>query len=504
MENLKPTQSHEQEQRKTLEDYVVKTFPADLDVTTRPLTVMRSGQDGKGIRYDGGWIPGDMLCVCDTDSEEGISRRELFLRVHKPIKINGEYVVAEKIVALNILQGREANKDFSESYIQVRYGKSTEEMLEEGEEAAKDIWNHKHPVDNELEYLAPEVRPESFSDGLAVENISDHERPSAKEVSSMMGNVASKAAGVREPVEKNKVDTNEPVREPVETDKTGVGSPVLKIPEPTMELIRATEVNDSVGLPAVEPAEKPAETDKVGANPAYLVAAEPVKKPVEADKASTDSVNLPVAKSVENPVVEKSMETNEANTDILPEDFKVAIDSFKQLTEDNNNQFFAKDKYITGELDRLRGLIKYNPTAMNNPAISEMITSTSGRVRDLEASRAEAANKFKNNIESLLESLKSKIENDDERRRLVKLTEHVDQMGKDNTVLGKLTNGLLDKLIRIRNNIEQWQNDRWGEETYKKQITQMINEIIDSDLPSVNRRRQSILEAIEVIKAAEG
>ncbi len=477
MENLKPTQSHEQEQRKTLEDYVVKTFPADLDVTTRPLTVMRSGQDGKGIRYDGGWIPGDMLCVYDTDSEEGISRRELFLRVHKPIKINGEYVVAEKIVALNILQGREANKD---------------------------IWNHKHPVDNELEYLAPEVRPESFSDGLAVENISDHERPSAKEVSSMMGNVASKAAGVREPVEKNKVDTNEPVREPVETDKTGVGSPVLKIPEPTMELIRATEVNDSVGLPAVEPAEKPAETDKVGANPAYLVAAEPVKKPVEADKASTDSVNLPVAKSVENPVVEKSMETNEANTDILPEDFKVAIDSFKQLTEDNNNQFFAKDKYITGELDRLRGLIKYNPTAMNNPAISEMITSTSGRVRDLEASRAEAANKFKNNIESLLESLKSKIENDDERRRLVKLTEHVDQMGVDDRVLGKLTNGLLDKLIRIRNNIEQWQNDRWGEETYKKQITQMINEIIDSDLPSVNRRRQSILEAIEVIKAAEG
>lgn len=461
MENLKPTQSHEQEQRKTLEDYVVKTFPADLDVTTRPLTVMRSGQDGKGIRYDGGWIPGDMLCVCDTDSEEGTSRRELFLRVHKPIKINGEYVVAEKIVALNILQGREANKDFSESYIQVRYGKSTEEMLEEGEEAAKDIWNHKHPVDNGPEYLAPEVRPESFNDGLAVENISDHERPSAKEVSSMMGNVASKAAGVREPVEKNKVDTN-------------------------------------------EPAKKPAETDKVGANPAYLVAAEPVKKPVEADKASTDSVNLPVAKSVENPVVEKSMETNESNTDILPEDFKVAIDSFKQLTEDNNNQFFAKGKYITGELDRLRGLIKYNPTAMNNPVISEMITSTSGRIRDLEASRAEAANKFKNNIESLLESLKSKIENDDERRRLVKLTEHVYQMGVDDRVLGKLTNGLLDKLIRIRNNIEQWQNDRWGEETYKKQIAQMINEIIDSDLLSVNRRRQSILEAIEVIKAAEG
>jgi hypothetical protein len=503
MENLKPTQNPEQKQP-TPEYDVVKTFPADLDLTTRPLTVMRSGQDEGGVRPDGGWIPGDMLCVCDTDSEEVVGVPKLFVRVHKPIKIDGEYDFITKVVALDRLQSREANKGFSESYIQERYGKSTKEMLEEGRKAAEDIWQQEHPVDNGPEYLAPEVRPESFSDGLAVDNISDHERPSAKEVSSMMGNVASKAAGVRESVEKNKVDTNEPVREPVETDKTGVGSPVLKIPEPTMELIRVTEVNDSVGLPAVEPAKKPAETDKVGANPAYLVAAEPVKKPVEADKASTDSVNLPVAKSVENPVVEKSMETNEANTDILPEDFKVAIDSFKQLTEDNNNQFFAKGKYITGELDRLRGLIKYNPTAMNNPAISEMITSTSGRIRDLEASRAEAANKFKNNIESLLESLKSKIENDDERRRLVKLTEHVYQMGVDDRVLGKLTNGLLDKLIRIRNNIEQWQNDRWGEETYKKQITQMINEIIDSDLPSVNRRRQSILEAIEVIKAAEG
>ena len=192
------------------------------------------------------------------------------------------------------------------------------------------------------------------------------------------------------------------------------------------------------------------------------MATEPVEKPIETGEASIDSVNLPAAKSVENPVAEKSMETNEANTNILPEDFKVAIDSFKQLTEDNNNQFFAKAQYITGELDRLRGLIKYNPTAMNNPAISEMIISTSGRIRDLEASRAESVNKFKNDINSLLEGLKSKIENDDERRRLVKLTEHVDQMGVDNVVLGEVTDDLLDKLIRIRRYIEGWQNDRWG------------------------------------------
>lgn len=195
------------------------------------------------------------------------------------------------------------------------------------------------------------------------------------------------------------------------------------------------------------------------------------------------------------------METNEADMDILPEDFKIAIDSFKQLTEDNNNQFFAKAKYITGELDRLRGLIKYNPTAINNPAISEMIESESGRIRDLEASRAESVNKFKNDINSLLESLKSEIENEDEkRRRLVELTKHVDQMGVDNTVLGNVTNDLLDKLIRIRRYIEGWQNDRWGADGYKSNISQVIGEII-SDLSTASGRRRSIVGDVERIKS---
>ena len=105
---------------------------------------------------------------------------------------------------------------------------------------------------------------------------------------------------------------------------------------------------------------------------------------------------------------------------------------------------------------------------MNNPAISEMITSESGRIRDLEASRAESVNKFKNDINSLLEGLKSEIENEDEkRRRLVKLTEHVDQMGVNNTVLSNVTNDLLDKLIRIRSYIAESQNSRWGIDYYK-------------------------------------
>ncbi len=152
MEKPKPTQNHEQERPKTLEDYVVATFHADADpdITTSPLTVIRSGQDGKGVRYDGGWIPGDMLCVCDTDSKNGISPVELFVKVHKPIKVYGghiyeEHVIATKIVSLKKLQSREANKGFNESYIQELYGKSTEEMIEEGAEAAEQIWQQEHP-----------------------------------------------------------------------------------------------------------------------------------------------------------------------------------------------------------------------------------------------------------------------------------------------------------------------------------------------------------------------
>lgn len=55
MEKPKPTQSLEQKQE-TPEDYAVATFHADADpdITTSPLTVIRSGQDGKGVRHDGG------------------------------------------------------------------------------------------------------------------------------------------------------------------------------------------------------------------------------------------------------------------------------------------------------------------------------------------------------------------------------------------------------------------------------------------------------------------
>lgn len=84
--------------------------------------------------------------MCDTDSEKGISPIELFVKVHKLIEVNGEYVPATKIVSLKKLQSREANKGFDESYIEDLYGKTPEEMVAEGKKAAEQIWRQKHPA----------------------------------------------------------------------------------------------------------------------------------------------------------------------------------------------------------------------------------------------------------------------------------------------------------------------------------------------------------------------
>ena len=199
------------------------------------------------------------------------------------------------------------------------------------------------------------------------------------------------------------------------------------------------------------------------------------------------------------------METNEANTDILPEGLKTVINNFKQPTEENGVEFNGEAKKLNASLSQLRESIKITPAAIRDSRITEFITIASLRIRELEDSRSEYANKFKDGVSSLIEELKNKIKNDDKQRIcLIKLTEVVDKMSTDNGTLGSATNKLIAKLTRLNQAIQQMQSDGWGEETYKKQITQMINEIVDSDLPSVYRRRQSILEAIEAIKAAEG
>lgn len=500
MEKPKPAQNTEQEP-KTLEDYVVATFHVDVDPddARRPLTVIRGGQDGKDVKYDRGWNPIGMSVVCGTDSEEGIGPIKLLMEAYKLVgtDIKTEFVPLEDI------------QDLNEDYIKYLYGKTPKEMIEEGKRAAE----QKYPVGSEIESLAPEVGSDSGSgsetslgvetpSNSLVEDTSDHEKSLADKVISAMGGVAGKAAEVRKPIDTNRVETNEPVREPVKTNETGVGSPALKMTKEVLASIGAIKVNDSVGLPAVRAIgiKKPVETDKVGANPADLVATEPVKKPVEVDKASADLVDLPAAKSVEIPVAEKSMETNETNAGILPESFKYAINRFKQFTEDNN-QFFEKNKYIiTGELDQLRQQIQMNPAVIYRLDSEGLLTAESSIIRDLEASRAGFTNKFKNDIESLLEGLKSNIENDDERRRLVKLTKHVDKMGENNIVLGNVTNDLLDKLIRIRRYIAKSQNDRGGIVHYKSNITQVIGEIIN-DLSIASGRRRGIVGGIEGIKS---
>lgn len=508
MEKPKPTQNPEQEQRKTLRDYVVATFHADLDIAKRPLTVIRSGKDKGDAIYEGGWVPSAMLCACNTDSEKGIGSTELFVEVYKSIKVNGEYFPVTGIVPLNILRILKENGAFTESYIQALYGKSTEEMLKEGTEAAEQIWRQKHPDSDWNELLDVKAPSETLSDGLDTEGNS--EKSLKDEVSSAMGSLAVKTVEVS----------------PVKTNETGVSSPALVMTKEVMESIGAIKVNDSVDLPAVRAIgvkkptvkaaeiKKPVETDRAGASPADLVATEPVKKPVEKDKTSADLADLPAAKSVENPVVEKPMETDEANTDILPEDFKSVINNFEKYTGGDNGEFSAETKSIARELNELKWRIQRNPEAIKESATEELIRRASSRIRELEVSRAKSANEFKNNIDSLLKSLKSKIENDDEHRRLVKLTEHVDQMGVDNKVLGDLTNVLLDKLTIIRSIIDNSRNDRWGIIAYRDRFVRVIDEIIGSndyrdidrkfsgDLGSVYRRRQSILDAIKGIRKA--
>ena len=149
-----PTQKPE---RKTLKDYIVKTFPCNPEITVVPLTVMRSGRDGEGARLDGGWIPGEMLYVCDTDSEEGVGEGALILQVHKPVKIEREgriyYDVLTKDVSLEKIQKEKANVHFTSDYIHVLFGATPEEMIAEGQSKAEEAWARKHPV-NKWETLS--------------------------------------------------------------------------------------------------------------------------------------------------------------------------------------------------------------------------------------------------------------------------------------------------------------------------------------------------------------
>ena len=538
MENpQKPTQSLEQKQE-TPEDYVVATFPVDIDPDNarRPLTVIRSGQDGEGVKYDRGWNPIGMSVVCDTDSEEGIGPIKLLMEAYKLVgtNIKTEFVPLEDIQGLN------------EDYIKYLYGKTPKEMIEE----AKRIWQQEHPGSEWRRLLDAKDHPENSSNSsVGEQDGSGFERPSADEASPKIGSAAVEATGIEKPAKIDKVDANpadlaatEPAKKPVETGRVSVSPSTLVMSKKVLESIGAVKVDDSVGSPAIKSAavkelaknlavasakelvvdsiknpavklaKKPAEIDKVGTNPADLVAIEPVKKLVEVDKTSADLADLSAAKSVENPVAEKSMETNETSAGILPESFKSVINNFEEYTGGDNGEFSAETKSIARELNDLKWRIQRNPEAIKESATEGLIQRASSRIRELEASRADSTATFKNNIDSLLKGLKSEIKNDNELKRLVELTKHVDQMGVDNKVLGDLTNVLLNKLTIIRRIIDDSRNDRWGIIAYRDHFVRVIGEIIGSDdyrdidrkfsgdLGSVYRRRQSILDAIKGIR----
>ena len=538
MENpQKPTQSLEQKQE-TPEDYVVATFPVDTDPDNarRPLTVIRSGQDGEGVKYDRGWNPIGMSVVCDTDSEEGIGPIKLLMEAYKLVgtDIKTEFVPLEDIQGLN------------EDYIKYLYGKTPKEMIEE----AKRIWQQEHPGSEWRRLLDAKDHPENSSNSsVGEQDGSGFERPSADEASPKIGSAAVNATGIEKPAKIDKVDANpadlaatEPAKKPVETGRVSISPSTLVMSKKVLESIGAVKVDDSVGSPAIKSAavkelaknlavasakelvvdsiknpavklaKKPAEIDKVGTNPADLVAIEPVKKLVEVDKTSADLADLSAAKSVENPVAEKSMETNETSAGILPESFKSVINNFEEYTGGDNGEFSAETKSIARELNDLKWRIQRNPEAIKESATEGLIQRASSRIRELEASRADSTATFKNNIDSLLKGLKSEIKNDNELKRLVELTKHVDQMGVDNKVLGDLTNVLLNKLTIIRRIIDDSRNDRWGIIAYRDHFVRVIGEIIGSDdyrdidrkfsgdLGSVYRRRQSILDAIKGIR----
>ncbi len=449
MENpQKPTRNHEQEP-KTLEDYVVATFHVDVDPddARRPLTVIRSGQDGEGVEYDRGWNPIGMSVVCDTDSEEGIGPIKLLMEAYK--------LIGTDIVSLEDIQG------LNEDYIKYLYGKTPKEMIEE----AKQIWRQKHPDSMRIESLAPGVGSDSGaetpSNSLVEDNTSDHEKSLADEVSPAMGNLAVKTVEVS----------------PVKTNEVGANSSALVMTKEIMESIGAIKVNDSVDFPAVRAIgiKKPVEIDKVGINPADLVATEPVKKLVEADKASADLVDLPAAKSVENPVVEKSMETNEANVDILPEGFKDAINEFKRLTKDNNNQFADVARNLMGSLSEFRESITRTPTAIKDPRITEFTTNALLRISEFEASRVEILNSF------IDEGFSKEMFVDSKK-----------DPAKSTGILVKKLAGLGEILRGV-----------YVGHSGRDSLVQAIDKII-VDLSTVSRDRWNILDAVNKIKSVWG
>ncbi len=140
MENPKPTQNPEKK-AEVSESRIVEVYSIDKDATLPRLKVMRSPRGENGARWlDDGWFPGNILYVCDVNSEEGIGDNVLLVQTHKLFrKTNGEYTTATKNILLSEVQ--RLNGNFN---VERLYRKTPEEMVTEGAETAEQIWWQKH------------------------------------------------------------------------------------------------------------------------------------------------------------------------------------------------------------------------------------------------------------------------------------------------------------------------------------------------------------------------
>ena len=142
MVEQKPTQNPEKK-AEVSESRIVEVYPRDKDATLPRLKVMRSPRGENSARWlDDGWFPGNILYVCDVNSEEGIGDNVLLVQTHKLFrKTNGEYTTATKNILLSEIQ--RLNDNFN---VEQLYRKTPEEMVTEGIKSVESILSQRKSI----------------------------------------------------------------------------------------------------------------------------------------------------------------------------------------------------------------------------------------------------------------------------------------------------------------------------------------------------------------------
>ena len=142
MVEKKPIQNPEKKTELS-EDCIVEVYPIDKDATLPRLKVMRSPRGENSARWlDDGWFPGNILYICDVNSEEGIGDNVLLVQTHKFFrKTNGEYTTATKNILLSEIQ--RLNDNFN---VEQLYRKTPEEMVAEGIKSVESILSQRKSI----------------------------------------------------------------------------------------------------------------------------------------------------------------------------------------------------------------------------------------------------------------------------------------------------------------------------------------------------------------------